>query len=54
MNKAIPAAILAEGVFLLIFGFDAYNSSVSDIFSNIVKDTGVAHKIGRRTFTNDR
>ena len=54
MNKAIPVAILADGVFLLIFGIDAYTSSVSDIISNIVKDTGIAHKIGRRIFANDR
>jgi hypothetical protein len=54
MNKAISDAILASGVVLLIFGNDAYNSSVSDIILNIVKDRGIARKIGRRTFANDR
>jgi hypothetical protein len=31
MNKAISLAVLAGGIFLLIFGINAYDSSSSDI-----------------------
>ena len=31
MNKAISLAILAGGILLLIFGFNAYDSTSSDI-----------------------
>jgi hypothetical protein len=31
MNKAISLALLAGGIFLLIFGFNAYDSTSSDI-----------------------
>jgi len=31
MNKGMPVALLAAGVILLVFGFNAYHSASSDV-----------------------
>jgi hypothetical protein len=54
MNKSISLAILAGGILLLIFGFNAYDSSSSDIsrfFTGAATDKSIWMLVGGAVVT---